>query len=53
MTIVEIKYKLRDRNVKFVAEEIGVHHNTLYKFISGYSGLNHSTYLKLVKYLES
>ena len=53
MTIEEVKYKLRDRNVKFVAEQIGVHYNTLYKLIKGYSGVNHTTYLKLVKYLES
>ena len=52
MTVDEIKEKLRDRNIKLVAEIIGVHYNTLYKLVNGDGGINHNTYLKLVDYLK-
>lgn len=52
MLLEEIKSKLKDRNIKSVAEAIGVHYNTLYKIINGLNEPNHSTYSKLVEYLK-
>ena len=52
MTLDEIKEKLKDRNIKIVANTIGVHFNTLYKIVHGTNQPNHSTYTKLVDYLK-
>lgn len=47
----EIKKKLEDRNVKKVAEKIGVSRQTLYNWIAGKSELSLPTYRNLVAYL--
>lgn len=52
MTIEEIREKLKDRNLKIVAEKIGIHHNTIYKIAHGVNNPNYSTLLKLQDYLN-
>lgn len=47
----EIKRKLEDRNVKKVAEKIGVSRQTLYNWMAGKSELSLPTYRNLVEYL--
>ena len=47
----EIKRKLEDRNVKKVAENIGVSRQTLYNWMAGKSELSLPTYRNLVAYL--
>lgn len=48
----QIRKRLQDHNLRAVAKKAGVHHNALYRFMSGASDPRVSTILKLVKYLE-
>jgi aromatic ring-cleaving dioxygenase len=51
-TIEEIREALGDRNIRMVAQRIGVHEQTLYNIRWGnQEGMNTSTYAKLVPYL--
>ena len=49
----EIRRRLRDYNLKAVAQKAGIHQNALYRFMSGQTDPRLSTILKLSKYLES
>lgn len=51
-TIEEIREALGDRNIRMVAQRIGVHEQTLYNIRWGnQDGMHSSTYEKLVPYL--
>lgn len=52
MTLDEIREKLQDRNLRTVAEKIGVHYNTIYKILNGDVNVRYSTILKLSEYLK-
>lgn len=52
MMLDEIREKLQDRNLKVIAEKIGVHYNTIYKIASGDTTVKYSTILKLSEYLK-
>lgn len=52
MTIEEIREKLKDRNIKMVAANIGVHFNTLHRIARGDGNPNYSTLKKLEDYLN-
>lgn len=53
MELEKLIEKLKDRNLMLVANQIGIHSNTLYKIVNGISKPTYKTYIKLVKYLES
>jgi hypothetical protein len=50
-TLKEIQSRLADRKLLAVARESGIHVNVLSRIKNGDSGINLSTYLKLVNYL--
>lgn len=52
MTLQEIIEKLKDRNLKRVAEAIGVHYNTLYNIVNGEGKPSYRTMEKLNEYLK-
>jgi len=52
MKLNDIIEKLKDRNLKIVAEKIGIHYNTLYKIANGENKPSYSTLLKLQEYLN-
>jgi len=51
LTVDEIKEKLKDRKIPVVAASIGVHENTIYRFIAGRDS-RWSTVEKLSAYFE-
>ena len=52
MTLQEIIEKLKDRNLKRVAQEIGLHYNTLYNIVKGQGKPSYQTMEKLNEYLK-
>ncbi len=51
-TMDDIRKALEDRNIRMVAQRIGVSENTLYRIVWGQQdGMHSSTYEKLVPYL--
>lgn len=52
MDVEEIINKLKDRNLKKVAEAIGVHYNTLYKIVKKEGNPSYDTLIKLNGYLN-
>jgi DNA-binding phage protein len=52
MDIDEIKKKLQDRNLMTVSEKIGVHYNTIYRFVNGVGNPNYKTLQLLSNYLK-
>jgi len=50
-SLEEVKAALADRNIRMVAQRIGVHEQTLYNIAWGKSGMSRQTYAKLVPYL--
>lgn len=51
LTIEQIQFLLRDRNLKKVSKECGLHHNTLYQLMNR-KGVRYETVVKLSNYLE-
>lgn len=52
-TLDEIRAALKDRNLKQVADSIGIHQNALYRLMSGATNPSYSTVIKLVEYLRN
>lgn len=52
MELNEIIEKLKDRNLRVVAENLGIHYNTLYKIANGENKPSYSTLTKLQEYLN-
>jgi hypothetical protein len=50
-SLEEVKQALEDRNIRLVAQRVGVHEQTLYNIAWGKSGMSRQTYEKLVPYL--
>lgn len=52
MTTEQIRAALEDRQLKAVAERIGLHFNTLYRIANGHTEPNKTTREKLTQYLK-
>lgn len=51
MDIDEIREKLKDRNLMVVAENIGIHYNTIYRIVNKLGTPNYKTLKLLSDYL--
>lgn len=52
MTAQEIREKLEPMNLQHVAKAVGIHPNSLYRFMRGETDPKHSTVQKLAAWLE-
>lgn len=53
LTSEEIRRRLRDRNIRKVAQETNVHAQTIYRLMAGEGDFKESTLHDLTKYLEA
>jgi DNA-binding phage protein len=49
----DLREKLKDRNLKMVAEGAGVHYNALYRLMNERARPSYETVKRLVQYLEA
>jgi len=52
LTLEQIKEKMKDRKTTVVAEAVGLHVNTIYRFLEGRDS-RYSTLEKISNYLEA
>ena len=52
MTLQEIRDRLKDRNLRAVAESAGVHYNTLCRLANGSTDPSYSVVTKIIEYLK-
>lgn len=53
LTLDQVREKLKDRNLKKVAETCGIHYNCIYRFMNGKSNPSYDTVQKLVSHIEA
>lgn len=53
LTIEQMRARLADRNLKTVADNIGVHEQTIYRIVNGTTKPSYETLAKLSDYLEA